>query len=96
MSDYNLYHNPYLDMATASLFPGELVLAAWQKGNESKAMGSPATVDDTVAPMHLEPPFGFPPRDVRACCLFRRDIISYISKQYPYWLMHHESISAAS
>jgi hypothetical protein len=65
VSDYNLYHNSQLDMMTAGLFPGGLTLAAWQKGNKSKATGLPAAVQGTE-----EPPFEFPPRDVRACCLF--------------------------
>ena len=65
MSDYNLYHNSQIDMVTAGLFPGGLTLAAWQKGNESKATGLPS-----IAKEGAVPPFGFPPRDVRARYLF--------------------------
>jgi hypothetical protein len=68
MTDYNLYHNSQLDMATAGLFPGGLTLARWQKGNKSRAMDLLAAVEGTVP--DDRPPFGYPPRDVRACCVF--------------------------
>lgn len=61
-SDYNLLHNPKLDLATAPLFPGGLTLAAWQKGNASEA----AITDAPKPGPKLVPPFVFPPRDVHS------------------------------
>ena len=60
-SDFNLLHNPALDMlGSAPLFPGDLTLAAWQRGNGSSP---PPPLSPTGA---LVPPFQFPPRDVHS------------------------------